>query len=38
MKLALQDHPFFGKSFEEKLRKIDNLGFQGLEIRGDVLI
>jgi sugar phosphate isomerase/epimerase len=38
MKLALQDHPFLGQSFDEKLRKIDNLGFQGLEIRGDVLI
>lgn len=38
MKLATQDRGFFGDSFEEKLSKVKELGFEGLEIGGDVLI
>jgi sugar phosphate isomerase/epimerase len=38
MKLSTQDREFFGKSFEEKLIKIKEVGFEGLEIGGNVLI
>jgi sugar phosphate isomerase/epimerase len=38
MKLATQDRSFFGESFEEKLSKVKELGFEGLEIGGDVII
>ncbi|MFP5115927.1 sugar phosphate isomerase/epimerase family protein [Bacillaceae bacterium C204] len=38
MKLATQDRGFFGESFKEKLTKVRELGFEGLEIGGNVLI
>jgi sugar phosphate isomerase/epimerase len=38
MRLATQDRSFFGSSFEEKLITVQRLGFEGLEIGGDVLI
>jgi len=38
MKLATQDRSFFGESFKEKLTKVRELGFEGLEISGNVLI
>jgi hypothetical protein len=38
MKLAVQDRGLFGESFKEKLLKVKEYGFEGLEISGDVLI
>jgi sugar phosphate isomerase/epimerase len=38
MKLATQDRGFFGDTFKEKLTKVRELGFEGLEIGGNVLI
>ncbi len=38
MKLAVQDRGFFGESFKEKLLKVKEYGFEGMEISGDVLI
>lgn len=38
MKLATQDRGFFGSSYEEKLRKVGELGLDGLEIDGKWLV
>lgn len=38
MKLATQDRPLFGTSFENKLGFIQKFGFDGLELSGEVLI
>ncbi|WP_223593690.1 sugar phosphate isomerase/epimerase family protein [Neobacillus bataviensis] len=38
MKLVIQDRPLFGNTFVEKLNRIASIGFDGLEIDGDVLL
>ncbi|WP_219837060.1 sugar phosphate isomerase/epimerase family protein [Paenibacillus sp. R14(2021)] len=38
MKLATQDRGFFGSTYEQKLSKLKELGFEGLEIDGKSLI
>ncbi|MBB3128521.1 sugar phosphate isomerase/epimerase [Paenibacillus rhizosphaerae] len=38
MKLATQDRGFFGSTYEAKLSKLQELGFEGLEIDGKWLI
>lgn len=38
MKLATMERPFFARSFEEKLRKVQDLGFDGFEVDGKVLV
>lgn len=38
MKLATQDRGFFGTSYEDKLVKLKEIGFQGFEIDGKSLI
>jgi len=38
MKLVIQDRPLFGTTFVEKLNRITSIGFDGLEIDGDVLL